>query len=250
MAVRNGAGRDEAGRRNRGRRELQPEGTEGRNPVRAVGGGEPVKPASAPRPIDNANDISNVLLALAVLDHLGGATKFVDIEDVAIDAFKIAPDRFGWRTKQYPSWERVRTAFVHANQNEQRRGGQPLVVSDTDGSSWKLTADGVTVVRKNAVKTEAATGRKRSHAGAASPSGRRIRDIRKHSAFTKYSQGASVSDIARYELAEVLMCPPDSSATVVLRKLDVARAAALNIDDKEVLRFLTEIAQEVGRKWS
>lgn len=210
-----------------------------------------MKPTSVPPPTDAANDVSNVLLALAALDHLGGATKFVDIEDVAIEAFKLAPDRFGWRTKkQYPSWERVRTAFVHANQNEQRRSSPSLVISDTDGSSWKLTADGVSFVRKNAAKTEAATGRKRSRVSAASPSGRRVREIRKHPAFTKFSQGSAVSDIKHYELAEVLVCPPDSSATVWMRKLDVARAAALDVDDKEVLNFLAEIAKEVGRKWS
>jgi hypothetical protein len=222
------------------------------DPTRTVAGGERVKRTPAPRLADAAaNDVSNVLLALAALDHLGGATKFVDIEDVAIEAFKVAPDRFGWRTKkEYPSWERVRTAFVHANQSEQRRGATALVISDTEGSSWKLTADGVTFVRKNAAKTAAATGRKRSRAGAASPSGRRTREIRRHSAFTRFLQGASVSDIERYELAEVLVCPPDSSAALVMRKLDVARAAALDVDDADVLRFLTEIAREVGRKWS
>ena len=219
-------------------------------PKRAEGG-ERVKATSAPRPGETVNDVSNVHLALAALDQLGGATRFVDIEHVAIEAFKIAPDRFGWRTrKEYPSWERVRTAFVHANQNEQRRRAPTLVISDTDGSSWKLTADGVAFVRKNAARTEAATGRKRSRAGAASLSGRRIREIRKHSAFTKFSQGATVADIERYELAEVLMCPPDSSAILVMRKLDMARAAALDVDDKEVAHFLTEIAKEVGRKWS
>jgi hypothetical protein len=198
-----------------------------------------------------ATEVSNVVLALAALDHLGGGTKFVDIEDVALEAFRAAPDRFGWRTKrQYPSWERVRTAFVHANQNEQRRGGKPLVISDTDGSAWKLTSEGVAFVRDNAARAESITGRKRAPASAASPAARRVREIRRHPAFAKFTHGTAVADIERYELADLLLCPPDSSAVFVMRKIDTARAAATDIDDKDVLRFLGEITREVGRKWS
>lgn len=196
-------------------------------------------------------EVSNVILALAALDQLGGATKFVDIETVALEAFKTAPDRFGWRTKkELPSWERVRTAFVHANQNEQRKSAKPLVISDTEGAAWKLTAEGVAFVRANADKTAAATGRKRAPASSASPSGRRVREIKKHPAYLKFTHGTLVTDIERYELADLLLFPPDSSAAVVRRKVDSARAAATDVGDADVLRFLDEVSKEVGRKWS
>lgn len=196
-----------------------------------------------------ATDVSDVVLALATLHELGGSMKFVDIELLAEQAYKIAPDRFGWRRK-YPYWERVRMAFVHANENEQRRGEQPLVISNTDGSGWKLTSEGVAFVRNNATKAESVTGRKRASASAASPSGRRVREIKKHAAYGKFAHGTAVADIERYELADLLICPPDSSAAVVMRKVDAARAAATDVDDKDVLRFLGEVTKEVGRKWS
>jgi hypothetical protein len=196
-------------------------------------------------------EVSNVVLALAALDRLGGGAKFVDIEDVALEAYKGAPDRFGWRTKkQYPSWERVRTAFVHANQNEQRRGANPLVISDTDGSAWKLTYEGVSFVRDNAAKAEAVTGQRRAPVSAAGPAGRRVREIRKHPAFNKFVHGTAVADIERYELADLLVCPPDTSAAFVRRKINSATAAATDVDDKVVLQFLAELANEVERKWS
>lgn len=204
----------------------------------------------ATRTNEATTEVSNVILALATLDGLGGATKFVDIEQVAEEAYKVAPDRFGWRTKKYPSWERVRTAFVHANQNEQKRGAQPLVMSNTDGSAWKLTAEGVSFVRENAHKAEAATGRKRAAVSPASPSGRRVREIRKHPTFQKFMHGAAVADIERYELADMLICPPDSSASFVKRKVDSALAAARDVEDKDVARFLGEVNKEVGRKWA
>jgi len=196
-------------------------------------------------------EVSNVILALASLDRLGGATKFVDIEEVALEAFKLAPDRFGWRTKkQYPSWERVRTAFVHANQNEQRRGAQLLVISNTDGTAWKLTAEGVNSVRTNAGKAEAATGRKRAAISPTGPSARRVREIRNHPTFQRFQHGTAVADIERYELADMLVCPPDSSASFVKRKIDSALAAARDVQDEEVERFLGEVSKEVGRKWA
>ncbi len=198
-----------------------------------------------------AGDITNVALALAVLDQLGGATKFVDIEEVAVAAFKLAPDRFGWRTKkEYPSWERVRIAFVHANQNEQKRTGGALVIQSKEGTAWKLSALGVEFVRENAARTEKATGRRRPASSAASASGRRVKEIRRHSAFSRFTHGTPVAEIERFELADLLMCPPDSSMVAVERKVDAARAAAVDAGDELVARFLGEVAKEVGRKWS
>lgn len=203
------------------------------------------------RPFDSGNDVSNVVLALSALDQVGGSVKFVDIEDVALEAFKIAPDRFGWRTrKEFPSWERVRTAFVHANQSQQRRTAPVLVVSNTDGSAWRLTAEGVAFVRENAAKTEKLTGHKRARASSSSPSGRRVREIRKHRVFTKFAHGTPISEVARFELADLLACPPDSPMSAVKRKVDQARAAAVDVDDVEVVEFLGEVAKEVQRQWS
>ena len=40
------------------------------------------------------------------------------------------------------------------------------------------------------------------------------------------------------------------SVSVVRRKVDSARAAATDVGDADVLRFLDEVTKEVGRKWS
>ena len=195
-------------------------------------------------------DVSNVLLALAALEHLGGAEHYVDIENVTLEAYRIAPDRFSWRTRRdYPSWERVRTAFVHANQKEQKREGGLLVVSNTDGSSWKLTANGVAFVRKYAARIEglAAKGRPKRRSG---KSAERVRQIRRHRAFQAFKHGTPVADMARHQLADILLCPPDSPQEGVRRKLDAAKAAAVDVDDGEVGRFLEELGKEVEHKWS
>ncbi len=200
------------------------------------------------QPDNAAAGMSNVVLALTLLDRLGGAERFVDIEEVALEAFKLAPERFGWRTRRdLPSWERVRTAFVHANQEAQRREIGPVLFSNKEGEAWRLTAQGVKYARENAGKIQAAAARGARRGGA---SVSRIRQIRNHSAFRRFMQGTPVAEIERYQLADLLLCPPDSPVAAVMRKVDTAEAAAVDVADEEVQRFLGEVENEVGRKWS
>ena len=197
-----------------------------------------------------AESVSNVVVVMTVLDRLGGAERFVDIEEVALEAFKLAPDRFGWRTRRdLPSWERVRTAFVHANQEARSRGIGPVLFSNQEGEGWRLTAQGVKYARENTWKVQAApTEGRPMRRGGASVS--RVRQIRNHPAFSRFMHGTPVAEIERYQLAEVLLCPPDSPVAAVIRKVATAEAAAADVGDKEVQRFLGEVEKEVERKWS
>src|SRR6266542_2671687 len=91
---------------------------------------------------------TNQVVALSVLANLGGATHFVDIEEITLAAFELAPARYSWRTRpKLPSPERVRWALVHANQ---KTDNIPLVVQSNDGTSWKLTSEGVAFARAHA----------------------------------------------------------------------------------------------------
>ena len=200
--------------------------------------------------VGGTSDVTNVEIVLAVLDELGGATKFVDIEDVALGSYELAPDRFGWRTKKMPSRERVRMALVHANEHEQKRTGAVLVIQNKDLTAWKLTALGVAFVRENAPRTKKATGRGRAVPNAQSATARRVREIRRHGAFGRFLHGTPVAEMERFELADLLLCPPDAGVTGVQRKVDSAKAAALDVGDEQVVRFLDEVAKEVPQKWS
>jgi hypothetical protein len=197
-----------------------------------------------------SNGESNVTVALRVLHSLGGAERFVDIEAVAAEAFALAPDRFGWRTRPWASWERVRTAFVHANQEARRRGQAELVLSSRDGDAWRLTAAGVALVRATATRSHA-EGRSVAPIRRGSlKSSERVRQIRRHPAFARFTNGTPVSDIERFMVADLLLCPPDSALPAVKRKVDAAKAAALDAADDEVLTFLSQVELEVDRSWS
>jgi len=200
---------------------------------------------------DSSGSVSNVEVALKILDRLGGAEKFVDIEDVAAEGFALAPDRFGWRTRPWASWERVRSAFVHANQQSRGRGQPRLVVSSRGGESWRLTAEGVSMARS----TSRAEGVELTHPAlpprrGSVRSAERVRQIRRHRAFLLFASGTPVHEIERYVLADLLLCPPDSSRSAVRRKVDLAKAAALDAGDRDVLQLLDKIEAEVDQLWS
>ncbi len=191
---------------------------------------------------------TNQVVALSVLASLDGASRFVDIEEITLAAFKVAPARYSWRTRtELPSPERVRWALVHANQKSDK---VPLVVQSKDGTSWKLTAEGVAFARAHAeemTRAKLAPPKGGREAGRASE---RVSQIRKHPLFRAYQQGSAVAERPRHELADLLVCPPDSPESFVMRRVDAAKAAALDVDDDEISVFLASVSEAVHRLWA
>jgi len=48
--------------------------------------------------VTSPDDLANWELAVWALGLLDGATSFVDVEDVSLRAFELAPTRLAWRT--------------------------------------------------------------------------------------------------------------------------------------------------------
>jgi hypothetical protein len=184
------------------------------------------------------------VVVLAVLARIGGADRFMDIEELTLAAFEVAPSRFSWRTRpDLPSPENVRWALSHAKQRD-------LVAQSMDGQSWKLTAQGVAYVRKHSgdlARANVAPPTAGKDSGRASE---RVAQLRRHAVYSAYAAGTPVADRERHELADLLVTPPDAPKALVLRKLDSARAAAEVVGDGDVLAFLDYVAKEVVRKWS
>ena len=67
-------------------------------------------------PSDTANNQDVFLWALYVL---GGADRDVDVEDIYLKCFEMAPARLGWRTQpQLPQYKKLRR---HLNRSKQKR---------------------------------------------------------------------------------------------------------------------------------
>lgn len=97
-----------------------------------------------PRTNRQVSLLSNVDIVTIALFQLGGSTSAIDIEDIAVYAFKLAPDRFSWR--KYPkqiSLQDVRFALENA-----QRPQSGYVFGGTEGG-WMLTESGHDFAKQN-----------------------------------------------------------------------------------------------------
>ncbi len=83
------------------------------------------------------NPVSNTDIVLVVLADLGGATKAIDVEDVAEAAWRAVPARFSWpRHQQYPDLDSVDVTLRAAKKNAG-------FVSGSKREKWMLTPVGI-----------------------------------------------------------------------------------------------------------
>jgi hypothetical protein len=83
-------------------------------------------------------DLTNSQLVVLALARLGGGARAVDTEDIAIEAYAIAPKQFGWR--KYP--ERIHLETVRIALKDALRIPPPLVQGGSK-NGWMLTSDGM-----------------------------------------------------------------------------------------------------------
>jgi hypothetical protein len=86
---------------------------------------------------------SNEVIILLALFRLGGASKFVDCEDVAYLSNELAPGRFTW--VKYRDQINIHTIKTRLWVAKSERGGSLVIGSDRQG--WMLTREGLAVVQ-------------------------------------------------------------------------------------------------------
>src|SRR3954447_1635935 len=83
-------------------------------------------------------ETSNPELIVYCVYRCGGVGRFVEIEDIYEEAFKIAPSRFGWRTRHLPSDKAATKAMQDASRG--RRLPTGLLVFSPNSYGVQLTA--------------------------------------------------------------------------------------------------------------
>ncbi|OQY99712.1 MAG: hypothetical protein B6D41_00810 [Chloroflexi bacterium UTCFX4] len=141
--------------------------------------------------------ISNVEILLIAVGNCGGKTQAIHTEDIAIEAFEIAPNRFGWR--KYPEridLELVRRALTSAVQKK------PPLLEGSVRRGWMLTKSGVQWLEQNSSNISGLQGNRRgSLANALDMERTRLRET---NAWRKYQSGITdwtVNDL--YEFARI-----------------------------------------------
>ena len=187
-------------------------------------------------PID---EIANWEIFLWSLYQLNGTSQFIDIEEISLKCFEIAPARFGWRTKpDLPDYKKCTKALQEA---EKRR--PQLLVKTGDSYGRQLTADGQRWIEKNSKRLARIL-----QARIPVPEPRRratsklLSEIENSETFMQWKKDAAIPQ-EKWRIADVLRCSPDSSPVIWKERLESAKAIAYSVDKESIImRFLDEVS--------
>jgi hypothetical protein len=176
--------------------------------------------------------------ALAALLRLGGDAAFVDVEDIAVEAFRLAPERFRLRRHEYPNVELTRVVLSDANKR-----GNHLVIYDR--RSRKLTVDGA--LRAVAVANEIDAQRDRPRDDTLRRQDlAEIARMEHHSAFERWRR-AGMTAIDAVDLGDLVRCSASTPIDLFVSRLRSNQATAAQFNRDDLARFLGEAAAELPR---
>ena len=172
------------------------------------------------------------------LYQLGGAGEFIDVEDIFVHTYAIARERFGWRKYEYPNYK---TLYKALRDLEERNPG--LLLKTSDGLRRQLSAEGLEWVRERLSTYESLLAKTGSNPPTRRPSHRILNDLGVHPLVRKFEAGER-PELVKHQVADVLLCSPDSPVGVFRERLETYRSAASEANRHDLLRFLDFVRDE------
>ena len=182
----------------------------------------------------NANNQDALVYALYLL---GGADKEVDVEDIYIKCFEIAPARLGWRTRpEIPDYKKTAKALQSVEAKE-----LPGLLVKPHALSRKLTVEGVEWINRNLSTLQALYGQGAVVAGASNSAHEATRrEVKASQAWADFQAGGSAD---RSDIAEALSCSPASPMATWQMRIEGLKRAAQVLQDEELGRFATVVEE-------
>src|SRR5438132_4364855 len=106
-----------------------------------------------------SHDVRQFEAVVLAVSDLGGATRSVDTEDVAIRCRELGPELFAWR--KYPEQVNLELVRVCLSNAKKQQNGVLLSGSGRDG--WRLTRRGLEWVTQRTKEQGIGTSRKPTH---------------------------------------------------------------------------------------
>ena len=151
--------------------------------------------------------LGNRDLVVYALYQLGGGEHKIDMEDVALECFRIAPERFSW--KKHPEFPSIKPAEDSLYDASRPKNGSLVRGRARDGW-WMLTPAGVDHAKALLPRlTQRAIGELRSSSDRQEMQ-KYFRELEAHPAFRKYTADGSCDAVKPYEFTEFLKCTLDS----------------------------------------
>lgn len=193
------------------------------------------------QPTDTPNAAEQLLWTLY---RIGGAGRWIDVEELYLAAFEASPARLGWRTRpDLPDYKKCAKALQQLEDPKRSphfgatlKQGRYLRRLSTLGADWCEHHSEMLTGRYSGLLASTRS----------QDDGRLLGDLTTSVAFRSFI-GAEDEAIDEWALAEALRCLPDSSpATWSARFVDLDRAAQRN-QREDVLRFLAMARRRVDQ---
>lgn len=191
----------------------------------------------------NKIDLSNIDIVLYVLNNLGGATKKVPTEDIALECFRLIPSRFSWVLHpKYPDMEPVRKALFAARSKTggvfvAGRHGRTKENQVSDG--WIFTPNGINWIEENKDRIGLLLSSKRKPIKRTQID-KQIFEFRDSSAFKKFLKDKTCKNIQPYEFTDFLNANLDTPSAILRDRIDRIRAIASKAKEDEIVEFINK----------
>src|SRR3990172_8256117 len=152
--------------------------------------------------------IDNTDVIPAALHDLGGAGTFIDVEDLFMRCYELAPERFGWRKFDLPNYKILSKAL------RDFEGKYPsLLIKTPDGLCRQLSAEGVAWLPRKMPAYRKHLLTQDRHPPHRRPAQRLLNELGSSHFVVQYSAGSNPV-LSKYEASDLLLCSPDSPPSV------------------------------------
>lgn len=178
--------------------------------------------------LPKANNQDALVYALYLI---GGSDRQVDVEEIYLKCFEIAPARLGWRTRpDLPDYKKTSKALQSVESKE-----LPGLLAKPHPLARRLTHEGTVWVEANRDTLERIYGGSVAVSGASQGAHENLRrTVRASQAFADYEAGATPVLV---DLADALQCSPGSPYETWTMRLAEVRRAGQVLDDAALLEF-------------
>ena len=185
-------------------------------------------------------ELSNIDVALFALYRLGGAQHPIDTEDIAIECWTLAREKFSWKKyPQYPESEPARSALFDAAKPKYGK----LARGRNKRTGWMLTVAGIDYVRARLTALELLVSGGRKVVSQRREQDRYFANLEREPAYKKFLESKSCELIQPHEFTQFLRCSLDSSQSVLRDRIERVKARAREANRDDFLEFLAACEQ-------
>jgi len=190
---------------------------------------------------------TNADLIVWALHLCGGAERWVDVEELYLKAFELAPARLSWRTREdLPDYKKCAKALQEV---EDPKSGKHLPVFMKQGPyERRLTADGLSWCEAH-LEHLSRLYSSTDVVPSASPQddARRLKALTGSAAFLDWQETGQLSS-TRWELAEAFRCRANSPDATWHARLDEHAASARRNGHQDAERFIDLVRSHINRR--